>query len=86
MGYILPLGALDTALEAFSGDRLGTILSRQNPWWGQEGTAAPRAGISTYARRDLAGVIDSLGDRSVHAVVGPRQAGKTTMLRQVTPG
>ena len=71
------------ALEEFSDGRLGTILSRQNPWWRQEGAAVTRAGVSVYARSDLGGVIDSLGDRRVHAVIGPRQAGKTTMLRQV---
>ena len=71
------------ALDAFSDERLGVILSRQNPWWRQACGTAPRSGTLAYARRDLDGMIDGLGDRRIHAVVGPRQTGKTTMLKQL---
>lgn len=71
------------ALEEFSDEMLGTILSRQNPWWRQGAGTAHTAGAPAYTRGDLGGMIDELGDRRIHAVIGPRQAGKTTMLRQL---
>ena len=71
------------ALDAFSDDRLGMILGRQNPWWKQGGGTMPRAALPAYTRRDLCGMIDRLGDRRIHAIVGARQAGKTTMLMQL---
>ena len=71
------------ALEEYSGRSLRMILSRQNPWWTKESGAVTRVGIPAYVRKDLACVIDSLGDHRIHAVVGPRQIGKTTMLKQL---
>ena len=71
------------ALDAFSDDRLGMILSRQNPWWKQRGGTMAQPGALAYVRKDLDGMIDGLGDRRIHAVVGPRQIGKTTMLKQL---
>lgn len=71
------------ALDEFSDEMLGTILSRQNPWWRQGGGTAHATAAPAYARKDLGGIVDELGDRRIHAVIGPRQAGKTTMLRQL---
>ena len=71
------------ALEGYSDNRLGVILSKQNPWWRQESGMVSRAGTYMYVRKDLGGVIENLGDRRIHALVGPRQIGKTTMLKQL---
>ena len=71
------------ALEAFSDEMLGTIMGGQNPWWQHGSEAAPHAGARVRARVDVGEAIDGLGDRRIHAIVGPRQAGKTTMLLQL---
>ena len=61
---------------------LGTIVSRQNPWWA-EGGGIPTSRVPSHARGDLRAMIDGLGDREIHAIAGTRQIGKTTMLMQL---
>lgn len=66
----------------FSDDRMADNIGRQNPWW-SEGGRVPPSLTPPYARGALDAMIDGLGDREVHAVVGARQVGKTTMLMQL---
>ena len=72
------------AAEAFSDEMLAAILGGQNPWWrrGREG-AAPHACVPGHVRGDLDEVIGGLGDGRIHALVGPRQSGKTCLLWQL---
>ena len=73
----MSIGALD------DDEKLGIILGHQNPWWkwGAGVLRTPR--IPEYTRADLGTVVDRLGDREVHALIGARQVGKTTMLMQL---
>ena len=72
------------ATEAFSDEMLGAILGGQNPWWRHGSEAAPHAGAQGHVRRDLDEAVGGVGDRHrIHAIVGPRQAGKTSMLLQL---
>ena len=59
------------------------ILTRQNPWWGNGDGAQWWPDIPEYVRADLGAIGDSLGDRQIHALIGARQIGKTTMLLQL---
>ena len=68
--------------DTISDERLGIILRHQNPWW-VHGRAARQPDASEYARADLAGIVDRLGDRQVHALIGARSIGKTAMLKRL---
>ena len=64
-------------------ERLSTVLGHQNPWWKRGAGVPPPSYIPTYVRADFATIVDRLGDRQVHALIGARQVGKTTMLMQL---
>lgn len=69
--------------EEFIYSRLSDSIGSQNPWWGSGGAVPSPLSAHSYTRGDLQGIMDSLGDREILAVVGARQIGKTTMLMQL---
>ena len=62
--------------------RLNAVLNHQNPWWNRGGVQRT-SDAPKYTRADFATIIDRLGDRQIHALIGARQVGKTTMLMQL---
>ena len=62
-------------------DRLYMAMERANPWWAErrmrDGT------VCEFRRPDYAELMRHIGEHPVHAVLGARQVGKTTLLRQV---
>ena len=64
-------------------EKLTMILRRQNPWWVQDGKMRQQPSLPKYVRSDLEATVDCLGDRQIHALIGARQIGKTTMLMQL---
>ena len=80
--YVCPSKPPVVEQDTISDERLGIILRHRNPWWVHGGAARPPA-ASEYARADLAGIVDRLGDRQVHALIGARSIGKTAMLKRL---
>lgn len=64
-------------------EMLTKVLRRQNPWWVQDRGARRQPSVPKYVRSDLDITIERLGDRQIHALIGARQIGKTTMLMQL---
>ncbi len=60
---------------------LNDLLFEMNPWWREPGTRL--AGAQPFARRHLEAVLRSLGsgERGI-VLLGPRQVGKTVLLKQ----
>lgn len=72
----MPVGTSDD-------ERLGVVLNHQNPWWKRGAGVPPPSYVPPYVRADFATIVDRLGDRQIHALIGARQVGKTTMLMQL---
>ena len=64
-------------------EMLTKVLRRQNPWWVQDRGMRRQPSVPKYVRSDLDITIERFGDRQIHALIGARQIGKTTMLMQL---
>lgn len=71
----MPAGEYDDA-------RLNVVLNHQNPWW-KRGGVQHASDVPKYTRTDFATIVDRLGDRQIYALIGARQVGKTTMMKQL---
>ena len=62
-------------------DGLYMAMERANPWW-TEGRMRDGT-VREFRRPDYTELMRRIGEHPVHAVIGARQVGKTTLLRQV---
>ena len=62
-------------------DMLFEEMAKQNPWWA--GGAVPSEWLGEFKRPGHAELLRRIDDHPVHAVLGARQVGKTTMLHQL---
>jgi hypothetical protein len=63
--------------------RIEELVSELNPWWGDPGARAARAfPVRRDAQPKLRDHLLQLSDRRALALAGPRQVGKTVILRQ----
>ena len=62
-------------------DGLYRAMYLANPWW--EGRRMRDGTVREFRRPDYAKLMRRIGDHPVHAVLGARQVGKTTLLYQV---
>lgn len=62
-------------------DGLYRAMYLANPWW--EGRRMRDGTVRKFRRPDYAELMRCIGDHPVHAVLGARQVGKTTLLHQV---
>ena len=57
------------------------IMHTYNPWW-DTGKVPPSKALE-FKRRDYHKLLDTLEDRKITAIVGPRRVGKTTLMYQL---
>ncbi len=57
------------------------ILSIQNPWW--KSGEVPARYKGKYRRELFAEIMKSIEDKKITSIIGPRQAGKTTIVYEV---
>lgn len=66
---------------------LERILQDRNPWWQEPAARIARAwGTTRELQAEVAARLRRLDDRRAVVVVGPRQVGKTVLLRQTADG
>ena len=80
--YIKQAGCSSMAAVGYPpDDMLFEEMAKQNPWWA--GGAVPSEWLGEFKRPGHAELLRRIGDHPVHAILGARQVGKTTLLYQL---